>query len=156
MERDEQSRARRTAGQEIVARILDAGGPKLANTWRAALEEPPVAITAETKPSNASEAPLRMLTWAEFERFEPRRAVEAVLATPPETSVLALAGATPGFFARLTSAMHPADAEFYRRATSRLSPTRLSDIDAAQRQLAAGAGEYASAFPLSAPLAKAA
>lgn len=129
IERDERNRARRNAGLEIVARIMDAAEPQLAQQWRAALDEAPQAAPPD--------APA--LTWAEFERWDPRRAAAAVLATRPETSVLALAGATPGFFERLLAAMHPADAEFYRRATSQLSPTRLSDIEAAQQRLAADA-----------------
>ncbi len=139
IERDERNRERRSAGLQIVARILDAAGPRLADTWRAALDDEPVATLPiqETPPSQIEQRP--PLAWHEFERWDARRAAEAVLATPPEISVLALAGATPGFFQRLTAAMHPDDAKFYRRATSQLHPTRLSDIEAAQAQLAARA-----------------
>lgn len=154
IERDDRSRARRSAGLEIVSRILDAAESKFADEWRVAVnEEVKLQANEET-----ADVPPRTLTWPEFERWEPQRAVAAVLATPPETSVLALAGATPGFFQRLLTAMHPADAEFYRRATSQLSTTRLSDIDAAQRQLAAQAGEQSLTIPFpSAPaLARAA
>ncbi len=131
IERDERNRARRNAGLDIVARIMDAAEPKLAQSWRAALNE--------DAPIEAPEPAPPTLTWAEFERCAPSHAAAAVLATPPETSVLALAGATPGFFERLLATMHPADAEFYRRATSQLSLTRLSDIEAAQQLLAAKA-----------------
>jgi flagellar motor switch protein FliG len=130
IERDERNRARRNAGLEIVSRIMDAAEPQLAEQWRAAVADE----TLSEEP-----APTPALTWAEFERWDAHRAVAAVLATPPETSVLALAGATPGFFARLLTAMHPADAEFFRRATSQLSLTRLSDIEVAQQRLAADA-----------------
>lgn len=128
IERDERNRARRSAGLEIVSRIMDAAEPKLAHSWRTSLETE--LVSQESAPVQPS------LTWAEFERWSPQSAAAAVLATPPETSVLALVGATPGFFGRLLEAMHPADAEFFRRATSQLVPTRLTDIEAAQQRLA--------------------
>ncbi len=158
IQRDERNRERRGAGLEIVARILDAAGPRLAKEWQQELDDQAkVAAPVHESPANVvMEVP--PLAWHEFERWEPRRALAAVLATPPEVSVLALAGATPGFFQRLTEVMHPDDAKFYRRATSQLSPTRLADIEIAQEQLAARAGQSSamSPFPSTPALVRAA
>jgi len=152
IERDERNRERRSAGLQIVARILDAAGPRLANTWRTALEdEAPPAIPSPTPPVAEVQPAPSALTWYEFERWEPRRAAEAILATPPEISVLAMAGATPGFFQRVIEVMRAEDAKFYRRATSQLRPTRLSDIEAAQAQLAERAGATLSISPIPTP-----
>lgn len=147
IERDERNRERRSAGLAIVARILDAAGPRLAKQWQSAIADDD-AHRQDDAPKAPAPAPTkRPMTWSEFERLEPRRACDVVLATPPEVSVLALAGATPGFFQRLMADMQPDDARFYRRSTSQLSPTRLADIEAAQAQLAASAEQASSNIP---------
>ncbi len=147
IQRDERNRERRGAGLEIVARILDAAGPRLAKEWQSAIDDQVNTAAPAPELSSIVASVTPPLAWHEFERWEPRRALAAVLATLPEVSVLALAGATPGFFQRLTEVMHPDDAKFYRRATSQLSPTRLADIDLAQEQLAARAGQSLATLP---------
>lgn len=147
IQRDERNRERRGAGLEIVARILDAAGPQLAKEWRTALNVHAEPAEPEQAPASHAAPEAASLAWHEFERWEPRRALAAVLASPRDVSVLALAGATPGFFTRLTDVMHADDAAFYRRATSQLSPTRLADIEIAQEQLAARAGHTSATLP---------
>lgn len=57
-------------------------------------------------------------------------------AADPQTSLLALAGATPELVARLLKQLPPRDARALQRKMEQLGPVRLRDIEHAQQQLA--------------------
>ena len=64
----------------------------------------------------------------------------ALSVADPHTIVLALAGATECFVERTARLLPASEAKRLRRAIESLGPTRLTDIEAAQRELARVAG----------------
>ena len=65
-------------------------------------------------------------------------------AVDPETAILALTGADRHLVDRILAQLPPAHAKTFNRRMERLGPTRLSDVDQAQRRLAHIAAQLAS------------
>ena len=62
---------------------------------------------------------------------------DVIRAARPETTVMALAYATESFVARVMQRLPPGEVKVLRRAIESLGPTRLADLEQAQRQWAA-------------------
>lgn len=142
---DERTRAdrRRTAGLTALAGILEAANPRtranilenLGHCQQAGCEVdgPPPAVNRFEDLMRLNSASLRGV----FDR------------AGSEVLVLALAGSRPEFAERALELVSPAKADALRRALRSFGPTRLSDIESAQQELAdlatqlAGNGEIA-------------
>lgn len=130
---DERAQAenRRTAGMTALAGILEAANP---HTRAHILENLGHSNTA--KEECDPEAPQPVIQFVDLVRWD-STSLQAVLnRAESQLLILALAGARPEFAERALGLVSPAKANALRRAHCRLGPTRLSDIEAAQQELA--------------------
>jgi flagellar motor switch protein FliG len=122
---------RRAAGLKALHNILGAANPRtkqhiLANLARH--EHPPV--------DNVVEAPRPARSFAELEQMNSTSLTVVLHHAPMELLVLALAGAGPEFAARVFDMFPTQEAAALRDALRNLGPTRLSDVEQAQQELA--------------------
>ncbi len=138
---------RRSAGLEAVETILAAASPgayhnivanlqrhddRLAERLRTA--EPVVERQPPREPPRP--APVVHRTFDELADMDAARIARLVAACESELLVLALAGAERPVFEKFMARLSETDAARIRRAMERLGPIRLSDVEAAQRELA--------------------
>jgi flagellar motor switch protein FliG len=77
------------------------------------------------------------LSFDDLEYLSDAGLAELVAAAEPRALVLALAGATESFAERVARQLPPAESKRLLRSINSLGPTRLADVEAAQRELAA-------------------
>ncbi|MEX2559379.1 MAG: FliG C-terminal domain-containing protein, partial [Pirellulales bacterium] len=118
----------RAAGLVAVAGILEAADPALRRQilGNLACFDPPLAGKLRTD---------------QFEFSRLSEASPAALATllqsaERQVAVLALAGATPGLVQRVLAGLPAADARLLEHDVDNIGPTRLSDVEEAQSQMA--------------------
>ena len=117
----------------VVAGILRAAAPEVRRGILANL--------ARHEPELAAQLGARPPSFPDLLRLDDAALARAFDAVGPEVAVLALAGAPLQLVERI-AAMFPArDAKAMRRAMEQLGPTRLSDVEEAQRQVVEAAEE---------------
>lgn len=139
-QRERQRRARLT----VVADILRAAAPDvrrgiLANLTR---HEPELAAQLGGRPP----------AFPDLLRLDDAELARALDAVGPEVAVLALAGAPLQLIDRIACTFPAREAKALRRAMEQLGPTRLSDVEEAQRQVVEAA-ERLNLLSRDAPLA---
>jgi flagellar motor switch protein FliG len=87
----------------------------------------------------------RRITFAELEQFDNVSLANVLRSAPGAIILLALAGAGNEFVHRVLGLVPADDARQLRRGLENLGPTRLSDVETAQHELAAIAGRLESA-----------
>ena len=130
---DEQDRAeqRRAAGMTALAGILEAANPRTRANILENLGHGRCAAEG-----CAADPPRPVIRFADLMRFD-SASLNAVLSrADTELLVLALAGANAEFAERALQLVSPARAHVLAGAMRRFGPTRLSDIEAAQQELA--------------------
>ncbi|MBI3838468.1 MAG: hypothetical protein HY288_11115 [Planctomycetia bacterium] len=125
------SNRRRTAGLTALHNILGAASPRTKQHILANLSngDRPLANkkTASPQPS---------LSFAELEHLNSASLTVVLHHAQPELLVLALAGAGPEFAERVFDLFPAEEAAALRAALRNLGPTRLSDVEQAQQELA--------------------
>lgn len=125
------SNRRRAAGLTALNNILGAASPRtkqhiLANLAR---HDRPLANKTVASPQPA-------LSFAQLEHLNSASLTVVLHHAPVELLVLALAGAGPEFAARVFDMFPAEEAAALRDALHNLGPTRLSDVEQAQQELA--------------------
>jgi flagellar motor switch protein FliG len=140
---DEQTRdeRRRAAGMAALGSILEAANPADRKRLLANLRR-------EAGPSPGGVAPDRELpaaptpfAFGELDQLDSPALAMVLEQANLEVLVLALAGAKTEFAERALALSSPARSQVLRRAVCNLGPTRLSDIEEAQLELAHVAGQ---------------
>lgn len=150
---------RRTAGLQAVSGILAAASPTQQQTvvanLRAANEDLASQVTPATRGTPATHSPTtpteradtatpsaqtndcepRTIDFDDLQQFDRERLAALATTAEPEIVVLALAGANQQLTARLLDALAPQQADRIRHQLKELGPIRLSDVEAAQREL---------------------
>jgi flagellar motor switch protein FliG len=126
-----QSQRRREAGLTALANILEAANPRTRENLLANLGRSGRGPSLEAEPP-AGPPP----RFAEVERLSGTALSVVLHHAPRELLVLALAGARPEFAARALEQFPPREAQSLNSALLHLGPTRLTDIEEAQRELA--------------------
>ncbi len=80
--------------------------------------------------------PRREIKFADVEQFDDRALANVLRHAPSEIVLLALAGARHEFVQRVVRLIPAEDAHLLRRGLDNLGPTRLSDVERAQQELA--------------------
>jgi flagellar motor switch protein FliG len=123
--------SRQTAGVAALVNILGAANPQarqhiLANLARHDRE---LACQLES-PAGPP------LSFSDFERMDTASLAVVLHHADTEVLLLALAGAMPRFAERAIEMFSPGEAQALRKALCNLGPTRLSDVEESQQQLA--------------------
>lgn len=126
---------RRDAGMAAVARMLQSAGPGVRRTILANLSEHDRRLAAKLRPPSPE--------FDDLQQLDDDALAQVLAAAEPEVARLALAGADPAFVERILSQLQPAESRRVRRLIERLGPTRLSDVEEAQAELARIAQEMA-------------
>jgi flagellar motor switch protein FliG len=135
---------RRAAGTAAVANILDAAEPRVRRML--------LANIARHDRSLAGAVGRRPVEFEELDGFDDAALATVLAAADSEIVRLALAGALPTTVARFLALVTPAEARTMRKAIDALGPTRLSDVEEAQRTLAAIAEQLAAEGRIELPL----
>ncbi|MEN6404905.1 MAG: FliG C-terminal domain-containing protein [Thermoguttaceae bacterium] len=125
------SRRERANGPQTVARILAACGGATAGEI--------VDHLAQFDPSLAEMLGYQPLEFDDLAQLDDALLTATFQATDPDVAMAALLGATPTLVERVLGGLAPEQAKQWRRRLERPEPIRLSDIDAARRQVAATA-----------------
>ncbi len=120
---------RRTAGLSALGNILQAAP---SGTRRHIL----AGLGHREAPAGRQHAAQPPLTFSELEQLDGKSLGAALRQANGELLVLALAGARAEFVERALPLFPPTKSQLLRRALNNLGPTRLSDIEDAQRELA--------------------
>jgi flagellar motor switch protein FliG len=121
---------RRTAGLTALGHILDAANPRTKQHILTNLARQDRRLAGTL--SAPQPAPL---TFAEFEHLDPASLTVVLHHAQPELLVLAMAGASSGFGERVFDLFPPHESRRLRDSLAHLGPTRLSDVEDAQREL---------------------
>jgi len=122
---------RRTAGLAALTNILDAADPRAKQHILANLARNDRQLAARLK------IPLQpALSFAELEHLDPASLTVVLHHAARELIVLALAGAANEFAERVFELFPPEETRALREALRNLGPTRLSDVEEAQQELA--------------------
>ncbi len=122
---------RRTAGLAALTNILDAANPRAKQHILANLARNDRQLAARLK------VPLQSaLSFAELEHLDPASLTVVLHHAARELIVLALAGAANEFAERVFELFPPEEARGLREALRNLGPTRLSDVEESQQELA--------------------
>jgi len=122
---------RRAAGLAALNNILGAAPPQTKQHILANLTRHDRQLAAQLKSPNFPQ-----MTFAEIEQLDSAALSVVVRQAPRELLVLALAGSGLGFAERVFGLCEPPDAAVLTEALRNLGPTRLSDVEQAQRELA--------------------
>lgn len=118
---------RKVAGMQAVATILSAADPRIRREILSNVAIHDRQLAGRLMPQQVEFADLDSLD---------DTALALILDTADaEVVMLALAGAAPALVERILSQLPARDARLLRRALDTLGPTRLSDVEAAQREL---------------------
>ncbi len=129
---DENPRQRQVAGNGLrnqtgrTQRFSDESSPTRTSPTRNT-----VAQSADT-----AHAGIKPLVFEQLVGFDDEALARVFRATNSEITLLALAGASPEFVARVTRPLPPRESRALHRKMERLGPIRLCDIAAAQREVA--------------------
>ncbi|MGH7194128.1 MAG: FliG C-terminal domain-containing protein, partial [Candidatus Saccharimonadales bacterium] len=119
---------RRDAGLASIARMLEAAAPSVRRLILANL------ATHDRRLAGRLRSP--SFQFDDLKRLDDEALAAVLAAAEPEVTRLALAGADTALVDRVLSQLQPADARKVRRMIERLGPTRLSDVEEAQAELA--------------------
>lgn len=119
---------RREAGVDSVARILDAAAPSARRQILANLAVCDRALAARLRP--------RQLEFDDLQRLDDTALAAVLSMVDDEITRLALAGAELALVNRILGRLPAAEARRVRRKIEKLGPTRLSDVEDAQHELA--------------------
>jgi flagellar motor switch protein FliG len=135
----QQSRSTRApvAGLETLRGILAAADVGAKNTILRNLAQRDRRLA-----SKLSSAPRRNVTFADLEQFGDPALANVLRHAPSEIVLLALAGARQEFLERVIRLIPAEDAQLLRRGLDNLGPTRLSDVERAQQELADVARQF--------------
>jgi hypothetical protein len=89
-----------------------------------------------TTPPAPKTAPSPRIEFDQLTHFDDRALASVLKATDANVLTLALAGSSDELVDRICDQMPPKTARSFRRELRRLGPTRLSDVEAAQRAVA--------------------
>jgi len=117
--------------------IGQASSNTLGNASRVAREHPPVAD--RTRPSDSASAP----DFNDLIELDDVALAKVFRAADPGMALLALTGASQQMLDRILRRLPLREARKFRRQMEQLGPTRLSDLEQAQQQLAELAGRMA-------------
>ncbi len=137
-EQDDNDR-RRAAGLTALNNILDSASPQAKRHILANLSRCDRQLAGKLKVGGT-----RQLMFADLESLDPATLSVVLHHTQREVLVLALAGARPELAERAFELFPVHEAHALRRALCDLGPTRLSDVEEAQRELAALAAQLES------------
>jgi flagellar motor switch protein FliG len=115
-------------GLESLQRILSAVDPTMQDGILAKLSQHDRGLAERLQPER--------MHFDDLARLPDREWVELVLAADAEVATLALAGAPLELVERLLASLPPSAAKRLRHALAHLGPTRLSDVEHAQHELA--------------------
>ncbi len=146
------SRAVRSAGLSAVAEILRAASPqareKLVTNLRRRdglladrLAERRPGASYPNQPELVDEPVVQTLPFEHLLQLDEASLAHLLRTAEPELVVLALAGADPARLERFLRPLEPHEAAALRRDLQQLGPTRLSDVEAAQHELALLGGQ---------------
>ena len=138
-----------TQSRAASAMNKPARSRKKAKAARSLREKKPTPF-AKPVDDNKSVEPVR-LTFDELSRLDDDQLAKVFAEADAQLTLLSLAGAAPDFVARLLSKLPAPEASQLRRRMEQLGPTRLSDIEHAQRQIALIAGKLAAGGELHIP-----
>jgi flagellar motor switch protein FliG len=127
---------RRTAGIAALDGILTAASPQAKQHILANLTRHDRALAARLRV-----APRPAFTFADLERLDPASLTVVLHHADVELLVLALAGASPEFAERAFELFPADESAALRKALRGLGPTRLTDVEQAQQELAQLAGQ---------------
>lgn len=133
LSRQVSAQKRGTAGSAVLGKILEAAGPRMKQHILSNLNRdsrPPTPITTAVERS----AP--PLTFDQLEHLDSASLTVVLHHAQPELLVLALAGARPEFAQRVFELFPSEESSALSEALSHLGPTRLSDVEEAQCELA--------------------
>ncbi len=119
---------RRDAGLASIARMLESAAP---NVRRAILAN---LATHDRHLAGRLRSP--SVRFEDLQELDDEALAAVLAAAEPEVARLALAGASPALVDRVLAQLQPAEARKVRRLIERLGPTRLSDVEEAQAELA--------------------
>jgi flagellar motor switch protein FliG len=122
---------RRTAGLAALNNILDAATAQTRQHILANLARHDRQLAAQLKGPQTPD-----ITFAEIERLDSAALSVVVRHASRELMVLALAGSGVGFAERVFELCEPVETAVLTEALRNLGPTRLSDVEQAQRELA--------------------
>ncbi len=152
IDRHLKERKRRQFGLAAVKSIIDAAAPHAQQTFIARLP-------ANSRVQRAAETPAPLpeslvedvadaepeIQWLDFDdllRLDDAGLLAVYRQADPDWVVMALAGAAPAMMTRLKKLLPISEAKALDQAIGNIGPTRLSDVEAAQRSMA----EIASRF----------
>ena len=130
---------RRAAGMTALKNILDSASPQAKQHILANLSRHDRQLAGRIKVGGE-----RPLVFADLEELDPSSLTVVLHHAQREVLVLALAGARPELAERAFELFPVHEAHALRRALCDLGPTRLSDVEEAQREMAALAGQLES------------
>jgi flagellar motor switch protein FliG len=127
----ERTDRRRAAGMTALANILEVSPPSTRQRVLAGLKDHGSGLTKRVAPAPQPEA-----SFADLEALDVPSLSVVLHRAERELLVLALAAAPPEFVRRASETFSPSEAQRLRLALCNLGPTRLSDLEEAQQQLA--------------------
>ncbi len=128
----------RTAGMAALLNILDAADSQTKQHILANLGHENRQAVGKLEPCEPAAPP--PLAFADLQRFDLQTLAAVLAHAPADLLLLALAGASSEFAHRAVGLFPAAEARALSRALANLGPTRLSDVEEAQQELAALAG----------------
>lgn len=123
--------SRQTAGVAALANILGAANPQARQHILANLARHDRELAGQLE--SPAGPPL---SFSDFERMDSASLAVVLHHADSELLLLALAGAAPRFAERAIELFGPAEAQALHKALCNLGPTRLSDVEESQQQLA--------------------
>jgi len=129
-----------TAGMASVTAILHASQPAARRQILSNLAVHDRHLAHRITPAT----PARRFTFAQVCQLPFQSFASLIQAVERRTAVLALAGAPPQLVEELLECLSPDEADWFSRRLTNLGPLRLTDIDRAQDDIAALAGQLAN------------
>ncbi len=123
-----QDEHRRTLGLERVARILAEAEPRLKQAILANVEAHDAELAGQLGP--------RRLEFDDLEQFDDASLATLLKSADPQVAILALAGARASLVQRVIQNLPTRAAKVLRRSLDHMGPTRISDVEQAQENLA--------------------
>jgi flagellar motor switch protein FliG len=133
--------ANRTAGLATVSTILNSADEAARRQILSNLARHDRPLAGKLKPPKA---PAPRFSFDDVCRLETDGLLRVVEAAPPETVVLAFAGADAELVSELVDCLPAEQSHRFARGIAELGPTRLADIEAAQSSLADLASQLAA------------
>lgn len=122
-----ESNQRRSQGMDVVGKILESVDPRQRKRMLAEL------ATQDAQLASQFNGP--QWTLDDLENLSESELAALIAAASPELVRLALAAAPETLLERIIRPLDPKEARQFKRAIEKIGPTRISDIDQAQKQL---------------------